>query len=269
MTKKQRKVIYPILLVVVLYLLAGLILQRNQKMILFRPEKLSSTYTYHFDYPFKEFNIPIADSSFLNLVLIEATQPKGLVIYFHGNTGNIATHTRYIPIFLENHYSVLMMDYPGFGKSSGPDAEMDLYNDALVTYQLAKNYFPADSIIIYGRSLGTAMAAQLASTQLCKAVILESPFYSMDNLAKRYFPIYPISYLLRFHFPVNYFVQRAKAPVIIFHGEKDKIIPLKESLRLKPLLKASDEYIILPHGSHNTIYQQPLYKQSMDSILNH
>lgn len=268
MRKKTRKIVYPILLVIVLFLLAGLILQRNQRMLIFRPTKLSKSFQFHFDRPFKEFNIPIADSSYLNMLLIQAEDPKGIVIYFHGNTGNMATQSGHIPIFLQHHYDVLMMDYPGFGKSTGPNSELDLYNDGLVSYQLAKNYFPADSIIIYGRSLGTAIAAELASKQACKMLILESPFYSMDDLAKRYFPFYPVSYLLRYHFPIYHFVPRVKSTVIIFHGKEDKIVRYKESVKLKPLLKNGDKYITLENGSHNMLYKHPLYRSTMDSLLN-
>lgn len=267
MTKKTRKVIYPMLLVVVLYLLGGLILQRNQWSLIFRPTKLAQDFQFRFDYPFKAFNIPIADSSYLSMVLIRAEAPKGMVIYFDGNSGNISTHSRYVSIFVQHHYDVLMMDYPGFGKSTGPDAEHDLYNEGLVAYQLAQNYFSADSIIIYGRSLGSAIAAQLASIQACKMLILESPIYSLDDLARRYFPIYPVSYLLQYHFPTYQFIQRVKAPVIIFHSKEDQVVRYKNSVKLKPLLKQGDDYITLETGSHQSLYSQPLYINKIDSLL--
>lgn len=268
MNKRTRKIVYPLLLIIVLYLLAGLILQRNQRKLIFRPDKLSPTFKFQFDHPFREFNIPVADSSYYNMVLIQAVNAKGIVIYFHGNTGNIATQSRHIPIFIKHNYDVLMMDYPGFGKSGGTDSELDLYNEALITYQLAKNYFPSDSIIIYGRSLGTAMAAELASGHPCKMLILESPFYSLDDLARRYFPFYPVRFLLRYHFPIHHFVQRVKSPVVIFHSKNDRIVRYKESAKLKPLLKGGDKYITLYKGTHNTLYKQALYKNSIDSLLN-
>lgn len=267
MNKRTRKIVYPILLVIVLYLLAGLVLQRNQKVFIFHPDKLPGDYRFSFDYPFKEFNIPFSDSSSLNMVLFQAEQPRGIILYFQGNTGNIATNSRYIPVFIRHHYDVLMADYPGFGKSRGPDGELDLYNEALVSYQLARNYFPADSIIIYGRSLGAAIAAQLASTQESAMLILESPFYSLEEQAERYFPVYPVQYLLRYHFPTDRFIRRVKPPIVIFHGKKDGRIPYKQAVRLKPLLKPGDKFITLEHGTHHTIYRQPLYQHTIDSLL--
>lgn len=256
-----------ILLLIVLYALAGLLLYQYQASIILRGTKLPSNYTFHFNYPFREFNLPLNDTDKLNMVLFEADSAKGMVVYFHGNTDNLIEFAKYAPVFLKHRYDVLMMDYPGYGKSTGPNTEQDLYNDALITYQLARSYFHADSIILYGKSLGTAMASHIASLHPCKMLILECPLYNFDMLAKRYFRIYPVSMLLHYHFPVYRFIQHTFSPVIIFHGRKDRVIPYRQSEKLKPYLKKGDEYITLPHGHHNDLYSQPLYQHIMDSLL--
>jgi pimeloyl-ACP methyl ester carboxylesterase len=261
------KVIRIILLLIVIYLLAGLFLYQYQSSVILRGTKLPRNYTFHFDYPFKEFNLPLNDTDRLNMVLFEADSAKGVVVYFHGNTSNLVHFARYVPVFLQHRYDVLMMDYPGYGKSTGPNTEHDLYNDALVTYQLARSYFPADSIILYGKSLGTAMASHIASLHPCRMLILECPLYNFDMLARRYFRIYPVSMLLRYHFPVYRFMQHTFCPVVIFHGKKDRVIPYRQAEKLKPYLKKGDEFITLQHGDHNDLYYQPLYQQVMDSLL--
>lgn len=265
--KKAGRVIRIILLLIVLYALAGLFLYQYQSSVILRGTTLPLNYTFHFNYPFKEFNIPLNDTDKLNMVLFKADSPKGIVVYFHGNTSNLVHFAKYAPVFLQHRYDVLMMDYPGYGKSRGPRSEQDLYNDALVTYQLARSYFPADSIIVYGKSLGTAMASRVASLHPCKMLILECPLYDFDMLAKRYLRIYPVSMLLHYHFPVYRFVQHVFCPVVIFHGKKDRVIPYRQAEKLKPYLKQGDAFITLPHGGHNNLYDQPLYRQVMDSLL--
>lgn len=265
--KKAGRVFRIILLLLVLYVLTGLFLYQYQASIILRGTKLPHDDAFHFNYPFKEFNLPLNDTDRLNMVLLEADSARGMVVYFHGNTGNLVHFAKYAPIFLRHRYDVLMMDYPGYGKSTGPNTERDLYNDALVTYQLARSYFPADSIILYGKSLGTAMASQVASLHPCKMLILECPLYDFDMLARRYFRIYPVSMLLHYHFPVYRFVQHTFHPIVIFHGKKDRVIPYVQSKKLKPYLKEGDEFITLPHGDHNDLYSQPLYQHVMDSLL--
>lgn len=268
MRKKLRKVIYPILFIFTLYIISGLILSHNQKKFIFKPEKLPADYVYKLATPHKEFNLPLNDTNRINALLLEADTARGIIIYFHGNAGNITTHIKQTPLFIRHHYDILMMDYPGFGKSTGPDTEQDLYKDALFMYQLAKKYFVPDSIIIYGQSLGTAMASYVASRRDCKALILESPFYSMDALARHYFPIYSIKKLLDYHFPVYHFIQRTSAPVYIFHGTRDKVIPFSQSKRLASLLGDDDQFIPVPDANHNNLYTQPTYQHVMDSLLN-
>lgn len=262
------KIVRAILLVIVLYALAGLLLFQYQSSLILRGTTLPKNYSFHFPYLFKEFNLPLNDTDKLNVVMFEADSAKGAVVYFHGNTGNIITFAKYAEVFLKHHYNVLMMDYPGFGKSTGPNTERDLYNDALVTYQLARSYFPADSIILYGKSLGTAMASEVATKQPCKMLILECPLYNFDLLAKRYFRIYPVSSMLHYHFPVYKFIQKTMAPIVIFHGKKDRVIPYRQAEKLRPFLKNGDEFFTLPNGHHNDLYYQPLYQRVMDSLLN-
>ncbi len=105
--------------------------------------------------------------------------------------------------FTRNKYEVWMMDYPGFGKSTGKLTEQIMYDDAATLYQMARARFSKDSIIIYGKSLGTGVASQLASVKDCKRLILETPYYSIEALMKHYAFIYPVSLMAKYHFP-NY-----------------------------------------------------------------
>lgn len=268
MTRKSlRKMTTILYLVVFIYIVGGLFLYRYQRRFIFRPEKLPAGYRFDFPVPFREFNLPLNDTDLLNVVWLEAKESRGVVLYFHGNMGNIVGAAAHAGPFLDNHYDVLLVDYPGYGKSTGPREEQDLYNDALVSYQLARSRYPADSIVVYGKSLGTALAAYVASKEPCRDLVLECPFYDYTRLVRHYVPIYPVSWLLRYQFPVYDYVRHTTAPVLIFHGKKDEVIPYRNAVRLKSVLKTGDRFIPFLSGHHNDLARQPGYREVMDSVL--
>lgn len=265
--KPSHKTMTLIYMILFLYVVGGLLLYKYQRRLVLRPDKLATSFQFDFPVPFREYNLPLTDTDRLNMVWLHADSARGIVVYFHGNTGNIIQAYPHAEPFLKNHYDVLLVDYPGFGKSTGADAELNLYQDAVVTYQLARSRFQADSIVIYGKSLGTAMASYVAAHEPCRDLVLECPFYDYVQLARRYLPIYPVGMMLRYRFPVYEFVRHTSAPILIFHGKKDELIPYRFSRRLKPLLKTSDRYITFPEGHHNDLAAQPGYRAAIDSVL--
>jgi hypothetical protein len=189
------------------------------------------------------------------------------VLFFHGNSGNVNGYAQDVPEFTRRGYEVWMPDYPGFGKSTGVFGEQNLYAAALLVYKLARSRWPPSRIILYGCSMGTAIAAQLADVRDCRRLILESPFYSMESLAGYYLPIYPWGRLLHFHFPIYSHLPAVTAPITIFHGREDRTVPFGNASRLKPLLKAGDEFISIEGAGHNDLRQFPLFRQKLDSVL--
>ena len=175
MTKK--KFIKWLKITAIIYIAGGIALYFLQNAILFHPVRLDRTYNYTFPEPHKDISIPLNAKDTLNLVDFASTDTvtKGVVLYFHGNKRNISWYSKYIPYFTRQGYQVLMIDYPGFGKSTGKLTEKKLYDWALQVYRIAIKRFAADSIIIYGKSMGTGIAAQLASVRDCRRLILETP----------------------------------------------------------------------------------------------
>jgi len=159
------------------------------------------------------------------------------------------------------------MDYPGFGKSTGNPSEKKLYDWAMQVYKLARSRFGSDSIILYGKSLGTGIATQLASVRNCKRVILETPYYSIPSLAKRYFFIYPVDWFIHYKIPSWEYIKKIEVPVTIIHGTNDGVIPYSNALRLKELLKPGDEFISIKNGSHNDCYTFKETVEKLDSLL--
>lgn len=259
-----------VITLVILYPLVGVLLYYFQEKIIFHPEIINRTDKYDFKIPHNEMNIDLPEHDY-NIVRFYPQQidsaNKKLVLYFHGNMTNISHYADFAPYFTKHGYEVWMIDYPGYGKSRGRLTEKSIYHGGMVLYDtaLAKGYKP-ENIIIYGKSLGTGVAAYLASNEKCRRLMLETPYYNMPTLAKSYFPVYP-SIIVKYNFPVNEYVQKVEAPVSIFHGTADGTIPYSNSSQLKSLLKTKDEYITIHGGDHNNLYDFKLMKEKIDSLL--
>jgi hypothetical protein len=134
---------------------------------------------------------------------------------------------------------------------------------------MARAQIPEDSIIVYGRSLGTGVAAGVAAFQKPSLLILETPYYSMAELFSHYAPVYPTERMSNYKLPTYKFLQDVTSRVIIFHGKKDEVIPYKHAIKLKALLKAGDKFITIDEGKHNNLSQYKQFTMSMDSLLTH
>ncbi len=267
--QKKRKWTRWINITLMIYGIIGIAVYYLQDKILLHPVSLARDYTWHFKAPFREVNIPFDTNANINIIQFStaAAEPKGVVLYLHGNRNNISWYEKFVPNFTKNGYEVWMLDYPGYGKSTGPCTEPRLYEYANQLYLLARVRFGADSITIYGKSLGTGVAAWLASRKNCKQLILETPYYSMTSLAGYYFPIYPVGRMMHYKIPTWQYVEKVIAPVTILHGSSDWVIPHSNSRKLAALLKPSDKFITIPGGSHNDLNDFPLFHQTLDSLF--
>jgi len=236
---------------------------------MFHPETRPINKPYDFSAPHREINMAMDEETNINIVqfLTPDSLPRGVVLYFHGNRKNIAWYAPYASNFTKRGYEVWMMDYPGFGKSTGILSEQNLYAEAAQLYIMAHSKFAADRIIIYGKSLGTGIASWLASKRTAQQLILETPYYSMASLAKHYLPIYPVSTLIRYKLPVNKYLELVNAPVTIFHGTGDKVIPYSNAERLKAVIQPKDNFIAIEHGGHNDLNIYALFHEKLDSLL--
>jgi hypothetical protein len=265
-----RRKIYRITIVVTLiYCSIGIALYHLQEKLLFHPAPLPGSFQFKFDVPFKEVNIAMNKKDTLNLIQFfpRDSIPKGVVIYFHGNTGNVTRYAKFAPGFTKNGYEVWMPDYPTYGKTTGKLTEENIYDQAKEVYKLAHSKFPGNQIFVYGRSLGSGVAAYIAAKEDCAALILETPYYSIPDLFRSYAPIYPTKRMSHFKFPVGEYLKEVKEPVIIFHGTSDETIPLRCAEKLKKVLKPGDEFITIENGTHNNLNDFSLFHEKLDSVL--
>ncbi len=269
-TKTKRTLIRVLQIVIAIYCVTGIVLWQLQESLIFHPKALSADYQFRFERPFKEILLPLNNKNMLSIVQFktaDTTHIRGIVLYFHGNRENINRYEKYAINFTKHGYEVWMIDYPGYGKTTGKKTEERFYKDADVMYRMASVKISSDSIIIYGKSLGTGIASELAAVNNCRRLILETPYYSISSLGWYHFPIYPVQRMSRYHFPVYTYLQETKAPVTIFHGTNDQVIPYRHAKKLMNVLKPGDEFITIEKGRHNNLNDFELFHRRLDSVL--
>jgi pimeloyl-ACP methyl ester carboxylesterase len=267
--KNKQKLFRRIKLFIICYCLVGTALYYLQDKILFHPVALPGSSSFHFTQTFKEANIDLdADTRFNIVQFVPAdTAVKGVVLYFHGNKENVNHYQQFSSAFTRNNYEVWMPDYPGYGKSTGVFSEAILYEEALQVYKLARAKYRPDQIIIFGKSLGSGIAAQLASVRDCRELVLETPYYSFTSLVRLAAFIYPVNFLSHYKIPTNEYLKKVTAPITIFHGTNDWTIPYFHAKRLRSSLKSKDAFITIEGGGHNNLFSYPLVQKKLDSLL--
>lgn len=266
----KRNVLKGLVFLITLYFAGAFALWLFQDYILLHPKKLKADYVFNFQEAYKEQWIQLTDKEQIHFVKFLPSNPqpkKGVVLYFHGNRNNITRYADYASNFTKEGYEVWMPDYPGFGKSTGNFSEERIYKVADTLYNLLSTEFQSHEIIIYGRSLGTGVASQLASVKPCRRLILETPYCSIPGLFADVFPLYPAEKIIHFQFPVIEYLKKVQAPVTIFHGTIDEVIPYVHSIKLKSALKNGDEFITIEKGRHNNLNDFKIFHSKLDSLL--
>lgn len=260
-----------ILWIASIYVLVTIGIYALQKNIIFQPDELPLDYNFIFENSYREFFIKTTDSETLNVLLFQTDLPrKGLVLYFHGNADNLQRWGKFHSDFTSRGYDVLMTDFRGFGKSTGEPDEQKFYQDAQVVYDwVFKSFekYKKSEVIIYGRSLGCAIASNLATKVDAKKVILETPFKNINNLMKMNGWILYLPFDFKYNFPNDQHLSKIKKPIYIFVGTKDWVVPNESSEQLKPFLKPSDQYIEIEGGGHKNLSTFKKYQQKLDAIL--
>ena len=148
------------------------------------------------------------------------------ILFFHGNAGKLDNRVYKLNELSKLELNYLIVAYRGFSGNAGKPTESGLYEDAnFAKIWLNKNGVKDKDIIIYGESLGTAVAIDLASRYNFSGIILESPFTSMLDLAQKYYPIFPVKLILKDRYESRKKLNDIKSPVLVMHGKKDKIVP--------------------------------------------
>ena len=255
-------------IVVILYVMLNVGLYFFQEKLIFRPEKLTHDYAYTFDKEFEEININTDDNSVLNALHFKVENSKGIILYFHGNKGNLQRWGNVVSPFTDYGYDVFVMDYRGYGKSTGKFNEVDMYNDAQFCYDYLKKQYSEKDIIAYGRSLGATFATSIASKNNLRQLILEAPFFNLIGAAKHQYFFIP-KLLLKYKFNTNKYIKKVNCPIMVFHGTEDWITPYEGGkLLLNEATSKEKEFVTIEGGSHNNLMEYELYKEKVKKFLN-
>ena len=264
----MRKIIRAVKILLGGYLLIVIMLYFFQEKLIFLPTTLPQNYSFSFSHPFKELFLKASDGAVLNGLHFALEKPKGTILYFHGNAGDLSRWGNIVTYFVDHGFDVIVMDYRTYGKSSGKLSQEALFSDAELFYQYALNNYQEQDIILYGRSLGTGIATKLASTNQPRQLILESPYYSLQDLAQRRFPFLPVKWLLKYQLFTNEYIQKVRCPVSIFHGTEDTVVPYESGERLFNSLNIKQkQFIAIPNGGHNDLVEFEIYKKGIAVAL--
>jgi fermentation-respiration switch protein FrsA (DUF1100 family) len=216
--------------------------------ILSTPDKLSLKY--------EDIFFPTSDATSLNGWYIAHKNAKGTILFMHGNAWNISYYTDALNDFYLLGFNVFIFDYRGYGKSEGSPSENGTYEDAKSAYDFLvnqKDIKPKD-IILVGRSLGGAIASQLASHISPKALILESTFSDIKELASYRYPFIP-KFIVDFNYVTAQHLNKINTPTLIVHSKDDKTVPFTHGVDIFKKAKEPKMFLELK-GTHNRCYEQ-------------
>ncbi|TAJ91377.1 alpha/beta hydrolase [bacterium] len=179
------------------------------------------------------------------------------LLWFHGNTGNISHRLENIKLLHQKvKINVFIFDYRGYGRSGGRISEEGTYRDgeSALRYLRTREDVDLKGIVFFGRSLGAAVAADLATREKCLALILETPFASIREMARVAFPFLPIGPLLRTRYETVEKVKKIKVPLFVLHGDKDEVVPLEQGKKVFEAAPQPKEFYTIRGAHHNDTY---------------
>jgi uncharacterized protein len=254
-------------IIVIGYGLILILLYTLQSRLIFYPGLLPSDFRFKPDSGAEETMLKTSDAESISALFFR-NRSKDVILYFHGNAGDLSGWQFVAEDFTSLGYNFMIIDYRGYGKSSGKLSEEGLYLDAQAAYDyLIAQGFAPENILIYGRSIGSGIAVDLASSQPCKGLILESPFSSLARLANEKFPFFFPSLYLRYRFDNLGKINDVRCPVIFLHGSDDTLIPASHSESLFRRFTGKKELVIVDKGSHNDLHTFKQYEDFLQNVL--
>ena len=220
--------------------------------------------------PYEWVSLETEDGERLSAWWVPANSPRGVLLFCHGNAGNISDRLDSIRIFNRLGLSLLIFDYRGYGKSSGSPSERGTYRDAEAAWNYLIRVRQTDprKIVVFGRSLGGSIAAWVSRANQPRALILESAFISLKEAARDRLPGLFAKLLVPDQYNTLRYLTNLSCPVLILHSRKDEIIPFRHGEALYAAASEPKEFVEI-HGSHNRGFldSQPFYEAALDSFL--
>ena len=244
---------------------AGLLglLWANQEKLLFYPDPLPADHRLATEPGVHELAVDVPGAK-LSVLHLQLPDPKGVVFFLHGNAGNLAGWFTNTQPYRDANFDLVMPDYRGYGKSTGRIAgEQQLFEDVAAVWRAVAPRYAGRKVVVYGRSLGTALAAQLSSQLSVQGrpadlTVLVTPYSRIRELASEIYPGVP-SALLRYPLETARLAGGIRGPIVLYHGDRDELIPLAHSERIAAALPNA-KLVAIPGAAHNDIHSFPAYR---------
>lgn len=206
--------------------------------------------------PIQDVRFQAEDGVNLHGWWIEAPESAAVLLWCHGNAGNIIDRLDNIAALYRRRLSVFIFDYRGYGQSEGKPSEPGLYKDALAAYDTLTLRLGAkpERIVIFGRSLGAAVAAELAVRRKAAGLILETPLHSIKAVAQAHYGLLPVHVLLRDRYDLTSRFKDIAIPVLVIHAENDTIVPLELGRKVYEAAREPKDFYLIKGAGHNDTY---------------
>lgn len=254
------------LVTLALYIVGAALLYALQRRMMFSPDPTRVS-PLALDLPAREVELQSQGGHRLYSWHLAAKDRQPTILFFHGNGGNVANREIKFRLLNAAGFGVFMLGYRGFGGSEGQPSEVALVKDARLAYDhLLKQGLEPAQIVIYGESIGSSIAVQLAAQVPSAAVILEAPMYSVLSIAEGRYPYVPVRTFLKDKFQTNLYIREINSPLLVIHGTRDEVIPMASGRRLFDLAREPKIFHAIEGGGHNNLYEFPIVDLMVDFL---
>lgn len=242
----------------------------KQEALLFVPTPLPSGHRFQLDADAHEVAVPVEGAT-LSVLQLRLPDPKGVVVYLHGNAGHAGDWFTDLAAYRDANLDLVLPDYRGYGKSTGRIRDgHQLHEDMLAVWRHVAGRYAGKRVVLYGRSLGTGLAADLAARLTAQGrppdlTVLVSPYSSMTELAGEKYPWVPMA-LLRYPLDTARNLRHAGGAVLVVHGDADALIPVDHARRLQQRVPAA-RLLVVPGATHDDIHLRPEARSAIRQAL--
>jgi fermentation-respiration switch protein FrsA (DUF1100 family) len=222
-----------------------------QRSLMYLPDKARTPPTSAGLPEAEEIVLDTADGERVIAWHVPARGDKPVVLYFHGNGAALSLRAQRFKELTRDGTGLVALSYRGYGGSTGRPTEPGLLHDAAAAYTYATARYPAERVALWGESLGTGVAIALAAEHKISRVVLESPFTSAADIAASVYFFVPVRLLMKDQFRSDERIGRVTAPVLVLHGERDDIVPIRYGERLYALIQSPKRFVRVPGANHN------------------
>lgn len=229
-----------------------------EKGFIFFPDKEISQTPADAGLPFEDLYLLTPDGVRINAWFIPSTGSRKVLLWFHGNAGNLSNRVDQLRfLYQELNLNILMIDFREYGRSDGWVTENGTYQDALGSYDylLSRSDIDPEGIVVYGQSLGAAVAVELAVQRKAAGLILEAPFVSIREMARVHFPWLPVGRLLSTRYDLLSKIDRVQAPLLVIHGDRDEVVPYSQGRKVFETAKPPKLIYTVQGAGHNNLYR--------------